>query len=124
MKFDLAINPESDTTGVLATSPSKTAEPQKPIYPEFTTQSEELAEKLSAGQEITATVRLKVTELRSTKGSSKGYMKDGASVTLEIIEMDVDDMEASDPSEESGEKEMDSYFKGKAGYDGPMDGEE
>ena len=128
MKFDLSINPENNTDeaamGTAMILPGKSPEMQKPMYPEFTTQNEELANMLTAGQEVTATVRLKVTELRNTKGSSKDYMKDGSSVTFEIVELDAEGMDEAAPSMEGGKEEMDSYFKDKEGYDGPMEKEE
>jgi len=125
MKFDLSINPEGNTDktamGTDMAMSGKSPEMQKPMYPEFTTQNEELANMLTAGQEVTATVRLKVTELRNAKDPGAEPMEGGSSVTFEIVELDADGMEEADPSMDSGEKEMDGYFKDKEGYDGPME---
>ena len=115
---DLAIQPDATSPGVTA-SPIGGAEDStpKPEYPSFTIRNNpELIGMVQPGQEFKAEVTLRVVHKSETSNASKGYMPDGQSVDVEVIDVTMehpDDTGADD----NGGSAADSFFAGKGAPD-------
>lgn len=101
-------------------SKSKKSEP-KIDYPSFTIQGEageQLVHKVEAGQEIVATVKLRVTDLEIRKretadGENAPWDGDRTAVGFDILSIDIPSLKDGAGDDESAEDAVDGFLKEK-----------
>lgn len=105
-----------DYGAVPSTPVGEEGAPKKTVYPSLTVSEKPgLAKSLSVGQEITATVKLKVVEVLHRETSRSEMYGDKCRVEFEVLSMDPQGVrvESDDEDDEDGQAAFDKYRQTK-----------